>query len=189
MFNYKEADDKDLVIRFKNGDNRAFDEIYLRYNKKLNRLIYNYIYNSIDVEDVFHEVIIRVIRHIEKFNISMNFSSWIYQIAINCSKNFLKSRTKEEYLQNKEKLRIRMDYTKQENLEEDFIKEIDMIEFNNAIDSLDEKFRDVFLLRYDHKLKYSEIANILNCSERTAKWRMKRSIEKITSFLRDKGIV
>ncbi len=189
MFNYTEATDEDLVIKYKEGDNRAFEEIYLRYNKKLNRLIYNYIYNSTEVEDVFHEVIIRVLRHIDKFNLSMSFSSWVYQIAVNCSKNFLNLKTKSEVLQNKEKLRVRMNFQNCNSLEDDILKDFDMVEFNNAINSLGDKFKDVFLLRYDHKLKYIEVAKVLQCSERTAKWRMKRSIEMIAAYLHEKGVI
>ena len=118
----------------------------------------------------------------------MTFSSWIYQIAVNCCKNHINSSAKKEILISKEKFRLSVE-DKKETMEDTILHEYDMKEFNEAIHDLQDKFRDVFLFRFDHKMKYSEIAEVLNCSERTAKWRMKKAIEKITHHLKTKGVI
>jgi len=51
------------------------------------------------------------------------------------------------------------------------------------------KFREVFLLRYGQQLQYSDIAHILDISERTAKWRMERALVFITDHLKKKGVI
>ena len=73
--------------------------------------------------------------------------------------------------------------------EEEIVKSIDLEGFNAAVQSLKDKFRDVFILRFDHKMKYMEIAGILDCSERTAKWRMKKAVELISQHLKSQGLV
>ena len=117
------------------------------------------------------------------------FSSWIYQIAVNCSKNYLNRNRKNDKLIEKEKYRLRQSKGISDSPEVEVISDFDVSEFNNAVNSLQEKFRDVFVLRYDNKLKYSEISNVLNCSERTAKWRMKKAVERITHHLKERNVI
>lgn len=181
--------DEDLVRQYRKGSERAFEELYSRYAAKLKRIIYYYIYDTDDAEDIFHDVTLRVIRHIESFDLTMSFSSWVYQIAINCSKNYIKRNKKNETLIEKEKFRMIEIGQKNPSPEEAIISDIDMNEFNRAVESLEDKFKDVFVLRFDHGIRYSKISSILNCSERTAKWRMKRAIEKITQHLKERDII
>ncbi len=185
MINHKLSSDEELVVLYKNGDERAFEELYERYARRLKRLIYYYVGDSETADDVFHDVCMRVIKHVDKFRTNMTFSSWIYQITVNCSKNFLKKKSKNERLLEKEKFRIRGDKREIRTPEDEIVDEFDVEIFNKAVDSLKDRFRDVFILRFDHRLKYVEIADILKCSERTAKWRMKKSIDKITQFLKE----
>ncbi len=186
---YKNSTDEDLVGLFKEGVDQAFEELYNRYAPKIKRLIYYYITNVDDVDDIFHEVIVRVIRHINSFDTTLSFSSWFYQIAVNCCKNYINNSIKRDKIISKEKDRISIFGKEPLNTEEHMINNYDMQEFNIAIDGLKDKFKDVFILRFDHKMKYSEIAEVLNCSERTAKWRMKKAIEKITQHLKEQGLI
>ena len=78
--------DEDLVKVFKDGNERAFDELYARYASKLKRLIYYYLGDAEESDDVLHDVFLRVFMHIDSFNTEKVFSSWIYRIAVNCSK-------------------------------------------------------------------------------------------------------
>jgi len=64
-----------------------------------------------------------------------------------------------------------------------------MEELSRSVENLKDKFKTVFILRHDHKMKYSEIAEIMNCSERTAKWRMEKALEKIAQYLTEKGVI
>jgi len=162
MNDLKEFSDEELVTLYMKGDEKAFEEIYLRYSLKMKRLIYYYLGDSDAAEDVYHEVFIRVLRHIDNFRINMVFSSWIYQIAVNCSKNYLKSRKKNEELVDREKFRIRDSAVSERSPEEQLIDDVHISAFNRAVEGLHEKFRDVFLLRFDQKMKYSDIARILS---------------------------
>jgi RNA polymerase sigma-70 factor (ECF subfamily) len=189
MDNLNESGDEELVKLFKNGNEKAFDELYNRYSPKLKRLIYYYLGDSQTADDVFHDVFIRVINHIDKFNIEMNFSSWIYQIAVNCSKNYIKKKKKNEVLVEKEKFRMKDKPFSTDTPEDEIVNNIDIEGFNNAVQNLKDKFRDVFVLRFDHKMKYMEIADVLDCSERTAKWRMKKAVELISQHLKSQGLV
>ena len=180
---------EELIELFREGNERAFDEIYRRYSLKLRRLVFFYTGDNDTTDDVLHDVFIRVFRHLDKFNISMSFSSWIYQIAVNCSKNTLKKRQRVDDVFDRVVFNVRSDDDKASSPEDEVLKDIDLLEFSRAVGSLHERFRSVFILRFDHNRKYSDISEILNCSERTAKWRMKKAIELITDYLRDRKVI
>ncbi|MCU0846781.1 MAG: sigma-70 family RNA polymerase sigma factor [Spirochaetes bacterium] len=181
--------DEDLVGLYKEGDEKAFNELYRRFAPRLKRLIYFYSSNADEVNDIFHESIIRVVKHIDGFDMSKAFSSWIYQIAVNCCKNQIKKNRRQNDLIEKEKFRIVDRNTDNDSPDMKLINDLEMKEFNTAVNGLKDKFKDVFLLRFDQKMMYSEISEILNCSERTAKWRMEKAVEIIARQLRDKGLV
>ena len=189
MNDLKSSSDEELIVLYKSGSEKAFDELFLRYAGRIKRLIYFYLGNNDISDDIFQDVFIRVYRHIEKFNISMTFSSWVYQIAINCCKNYFKKSKQNDIIIEKEKIRLRNSNTFYATPEEQIVNEMDVMEFNKAIESLDLKFKDVFVLRFDHKMKYNEIAAILNCSERTAKWRMKKAVNIIIHTLKESSII
>ena len=180
--------DEELVSLFKNGNEKAFDELYYRYSSRIKKLIFYNLGNSSETNDVSQEVFLRVYRHIDTFNPSRPFSSWIYKIAVNCSKNYKQRNVRNEILFVRKKYEIQ-EGEGEISPEELFIKNSDLSEFYSAIENLKEKFRTVFLLRFDHGMRYSKISEIVQCSERTAKWRMQKAIEKIVDFLRDRDVV
>jgi len=185
---YNSLTDEQLVIEFKSGNEEAFDVLYTRYADRLWKMIYGYTHDQDDAIDVLHDVFIRVYMHIDSFKVDRAFSSWIYRIAINCAKNFLKTRHKNIILTEKEKKRIELSRD-EESPEERILKNEDMLSFSEAVDSLKEKFRTVFLLRFRERTPYADIACILDISERTAKWRMQKSIELIIDYLKDRDVI
>ncbi|OHD63539.1 MAG: hypothetical protein A2176_07065 [Spirochaetes bacterium RBG_13_51_14] len=189
MKDFKRFTDEELVQLYRNGSDQAFTELYVRYERKLKRLIFYYIPNTDEADDVFHDTVMRVFRHIDTFNVKRSFSSWIYQIAVNCSKNYIGRHRRESRLLDEERYRLSGEYHQSLSPEDICISNNDLEEFNRAIEQLKERFRIVFVLRHDHKLKYAEIAGVLKCSERTVKWRMEKALEKIAQYLSEKGII
>lgn len=179
--------DEELVRRFKGGEQKAFDELYERYAPRLKRLIMYSLGDADESEDVLHDVFMRVFLHIDSFNTDMAFSSWIYRIAVNCCKNYRKKHMRDMLTVGGDQ----MDgiNSPEGSPEELYLREEDMREFYRAVDSLKEKFKTVFLLRFDHGMQYSQISSMLECPERTAKWRMQKAVEKIVDRLKSRNVV
>jgi RNA polymerase sigma-70 factor (ECF subfamily) len=185
---FKLLSDEEIVGHYRNGREEAFDELYRRYAPRLKSLIYHHVGDAEDSDDIFHEVFLRVFRHLPSYNEERPFSSWIYQIAVNCSKNYRKKSARNEILIEREKSDVR-DKTESESPEEMILQETDLREFYTAVDGLKDSFKTVFLLRFEQNLKYRDISEMLNCSERTAKWRMKKAVEIISDRLKDRGVI
>ncbi len=188
----KSLSDEEIARQFREGSEKAFEELYTRYSDKLRRAIYYYLGDADDSEDVFHDVFIRVFKHIDTYRDDRPFSSWIFQIAVNCSKNSRKKSARKDSIFEREKAEHREGRRGSAaalSPEEEYIRDSDMVEFLDAVGRLKDKFRMVFLMRYDQGLRYCEIADFLGCSERTAKWRMKRALELIADALKKRGVL
>lgn len=77
------AIDAELVAKYRGGDTKAFDELYMRYQVPL----YNYIYrisgSASMAEDIFQEVFFQVIQKMHTYSENQNFKAWIYTVARN----------------------------------------------------------------------------------------------------------
>jgi len=186
----KNSTDEELVVLFRGGEERAFDELYTRYASRLLRLVFVQVGDRDGAYDVVHDVFLRVIRHIGKFDVSQTFSPWIFKIAINCSHNYRESLLRSGRIEEREKFRlVAEDREGYPSAEEEFISAEDVREFNLAVDTLGSRFREVFLLRFQEGLPYAEIADICGCSQRTVKWRMRRALEYIAEYLKKRKII
>jgi RNA polymerase sigma-70 factor (ECF subfamily) len=91
-------EDAVLIRAFQGGDKAAFDELVLKHQHKLFNLCYRVLGDYQEANDSAQETFIKVYRSLKKFRFESAFSTWLYRIAVNTSKNKLKSA---EYRQKK----------------------------------------------------------------------------------------
>ena len=91
-------EDAALIRAFQGGDKAAFDELVLKHQHKLFNLCYRFLGDYQEANDSAQETLIKVYRSLKKFRFESAFSTWLYRIAVNTSKNKLKSA---EYRQKK----------------------------------------------------------------------------------------
>jgi RNA polymerase sigma-70 factor (ECF subfamily) len=89
-----ELDDAQLVQRHLAGDPQAFSAMVDRYQTRLLNFINRTIGDRERAEDLVQEVFIRVFRHVQRFDPTKKFSTWIYTIASNLGKNELRNRSR-----------------------------------------------------------------------------------------------
>ena len=83
--------DQALVERAQGGDQRAFDQLVSKYQRKLGRLLSRFIRDQAEVEDVSQEAFIKAYRALPSFRGDSAFYTWLYRIGINTAKNYLVS--------------------------------------------------------------------------------------------------
>ncbi|MCA9684012.1 MAG: sigma-70 family RNA polymerase sigma factor [Myxococcales bacterium] len=86
----RDARDRRLVRRLKQGDERAFQELVHTYQDRIFGLVYRMIGNRQEAEDIAQEVFISVYRGIGNYRGEGRFYTWLYRIASNTTKNRLK---------------------------------------------------------------------------------------------------
>jgi RNA polymerase sigma-70 factor (ECF subfamily) len=141
-----------------------------KYSDMLIRISYSYMKNLSDAEDITQDVFIKLLEKKPSFESTEHEKAWLIRIAMNLSKDKLKS----AYFKNTAPL------------EEDFIhvtKEDN--EIIHAVLNLSLKYRSIVLLYYYEGYNISEVANILNLKESTVGSQLSRARKKLKSILKE----
>ncbi len=88
----QQEEDGFLVKRITAGDQDAFEKLYDRYRHKVFSLSYRMTGNTSDAEDLCQEIFIQVLRKIGSFEGRSSFSTWLYRVATNRSRDFLRKK-------------------------------------------------------------------------------------------------
>jgi len=83
-----------LMMALKNGDPSAFADLVARHQSRVVALIYRFVGNETEAEDLAQEVFLRVFRTRDRYEPRARFSTWLYRIASNVSLNSLRSRSR-----------------------------------------------------------------------------------------------
>jgi RNA polymerase sigma-70 factor, ECF subfamily len=151
------------------------------YGTKLKRMIYSYVKDWEVASDLTQEVFITVYEKLLSFKQRSSFKTWIYTIAINKSKDYLKSWHYRNLVINE-----KLFFFKQsgEKSPEDLLLQQDVrSELAKAIMAMPVKYREVFLLHYYQDFTYSEISDALHIPLATVKTRLFRGKERCKQFL------
>lgn len=79
-----EPDDRELMLRYRDGDAGAFDLLYSRHKGGLYRYLLRQSRHPATAEELFQEVWIRVVRARHRYRATARFTTWLYQVAHNC---------------------------------------------------------------------------------------------------------
>ena len=78
--------DQVLVERAQKGEQKAFEMLMSKYQRRLIRLISRFVKDEHEVNDVAQEAMIRAYRALPNFRSESAFYTWLYRIAINTAK-------------------------------------------------------------------------------------------------------
>ena len=176
--------DKQLVARVQKGDKGAFDLLVIKYQYKVHAIIFRYVKDIDEVNDVMQEAFIKAYRALEGFRGESAFYTWLYRIAVNTAKNYLIARNRRppafdinvddsDYSEENKQLH---NVDSPENiLYRDELQSV----INAAIKNLPEDLRTALILREFEDLSYEEIADIMDCPVGTVRSRIFRAREAI----------
>lgn len=81
-----------LIERAKNGDLDALEQIFEKYRNQVFALAYRMTGSVSEAEDLTQEVFLQVMRKIGSFQGRSSFSTWLYRVTVNRSRDYLRSR-------------------------------------------------------------------------------------------------
>ena len=158
--------DQALVERAQGGDQRAFEQLVSKYQRKLGRLLSRFIRDQAEVEDVSQEAFIKAYRALPNFRGESAFYTWLYRIGINTAKNYLVSQGRraptstsfdaEEAEGFEDASQLRDINTPESLLLSKQIGET----VNAAMDALPVELRTAIMLREIEGMSYDEIAGV-----------------------------
>lgn len=145
-------------------DKQAFSELIERYEAKLTRYIARLgVKNPDDQLDVMQEVFLKIYRNLNGFDQKLSFSSWAYRIAHNEAISWYRKRSvrPEGHLVAESDEIIPLISSKNPGADELVDRAINAEELSAALKRLEEKYREVIILRFFEHKEYDEISDIL----------------------------
>src|SRR5688572_22040324 len=93
------ATDEELVARSRGGDVESFNQLILRWERPIYALAYRVIGREEDARDVCQETFLRAFRALPGFKGEAKFSSWLYRIALNLCRDWIRKQRRAPTLQ------------------------------------------------------------------------------------------
>ena len=159
----------------------AFAKIVEKYSQGIYWQIRRMVFNHDDANDIMQNVFLKAWSNIDNFRGSAKLSTWLYKIAINESITFInKERARNEASADDDSFLLN-------NIEADPYFDGDEVQkkLQRAINSLPEKQRLVFNMRYYDEMKYEDISEILGTSVGALKASYHHALKKIETFFED----
>ncbi len=188
--------DVSLMLEFQKGDISSFEKLVQKHKESIINIIYQFIGERDEAEDLAVEVFLRVYRAAKKYQAKAKFTTWLYKITTNLCLNEIRKKAKLQTVS------LSKPISAGEEKEEELIEKIadaapspqQILEkkernalIRKAIDSLPAKQRMATILQIYEGLSYKEISRILGCSvksvERRLYWARTNLKEKLSPYL------
>ena len=180
-----------LVERTVAGDQRAFELLVIKYQRRIERLIGRMVRDVDLVQDIAQETFIRAYRALGQFRGEAQFYTWLYRIAVNTAKKALVDLKRDPTVsetalraggeEEDETSAVENELTTAETPETVMAAKEIASAVNSAMESLPEELRQAVTLREIEGLSYEEIAEVMDCPIGTVRSRIFRAREAISA--------
>jgi len=171
-------DDIFLLQLIKNGDKQAFKYIFDTYFTALCRFMYLYLGNTQEAEDIASDILASIWENRKKLEIRLTFKAYLFQAAKNRCLNAIRDRKATVSLDD-----INGQDTPQVNVTDSLETEELNHLIQEAILSLPDKCREVFLKSRTNNLTNQEIAESMDISVKTVEAQITKALKQIRKFL------
>src|SRR5581483_7098156 len=184
--------DEELVAKSISGDTDSFNELILRWERPIYALAYRTIGREEDARDVCQETFLRAFRALPGFRGQAKFSSWLYRIALNLCRDWVRRERRTPTVQPDENVDL-VDLAAaagpSESIE-DLVARKDLARaVERAMALLPEEQRTAIVLKEYHGLTFQEIADIVGCPLSTVKTRLYQGLTVLRRELAKNGRV
>jgi RNA polymerase sigma-70 factor (ECF subfamily) len=172
-----------VLRKAQRGDERAFSLIVRAYEVPVFNYVMRLVGDRALAEDLTQEVFIRVFQGLPKFSLRSKFTTWLFQVT--------KNRVLDELRANERRPRalVALDDAPQLEVLDAPAEQVEMIEaLWTAVDGLNTDLKMALLLRDIVGLSYNEIADSLDTTLATVKWRIFKAREEVQLALAREGI-
>ena len=181
MEKLKELDDEMLLLLLTKDSEKAFEELYIRYKKKLHSFCTFMLKSADAAKDVVQDVFTIVWNSREKLNTHQSFSAYLFTVTRNRALNELRNaRTIEQIDAISDGQQALFS---EDDIESSFIlKEYETI-LQQAIDMLPEERRRIYRLSREEGMTYKDIGEYLGISHHTVQSHISSSVQFIRNYV------
>jgi RNA polymerase sigma-70 factor, ECF subfamily len=172
--------DAQLMLRLKNGEDQVLNELMGRWQQRLVAFIYRYIGQETEALDLAQETFVRVYETRHRYTVQGKFSTWLFTIAANLSRNYLRWRQRRgdsasagwdaKGAEVAESIQSEDDSPDQAAIRSESISLI-----KEVVNQLPHDLKTIVLLYEYQGLSYEEIASVLGCSIKAVEMKLYRT--------------
>ena len=163
----------DLINRCQQGSGEAFRELFDRYQRRTYWIAHNMLSNYDTAQDISQEAFLRVFRNIGRFDTKKNFYTWLYQIVVNLCIDHMR-RGSHSRAADLDEVGAGIPDTGLDPRESTGRSEL-RGRVQQALDRLPPKYKAVLTLRDIQGFSCEEIAEIVDATNATVRWRLHRA--------------
>jgi len=178
------TDEARIIATVLEGEVNAFEPLIAKYEKPIFNLMYRTTGSYDEAIDLTQEAFLKAYDKLYQFQKDCNFFSWLYAIALNIGKDYLRYK----------KCKIPLVWDNTEDLDENDDEGVEDLRLTEdyqsllqALGRISTDYREAIVLHYREGRSMKEVAEILNLSLSSAKMRVSRGIEKLRIILGDKN--
>jgi RNA polymerase sigma-70 factor (ECF subfamily) len=159
-----------LVEEARHGSQSAFGELVRRYERRVVRVITQFVRDEDLAQDLAQETFLRAYQRLDQFDPARRFGPWLFRIGVNLTLDYLRRRKRRGWwslFTDASAERSPDPPTADPRQALDLRQEVEAV-----LDRIPEKYRTVLVLRDLENFSTSEIAAIMNRKEATIRWRL-----------------
>jgi RNA polymerase sigma-70 factor (ECF subfamily) len=182
--------DEELVARSMSGDVDSFNQLIVRWERPIYALAYRVLGHEEDARDVCQDTFLRAYRALPGFKGQAKFSSWLYRIALNLCRDWIRRQRRAPVSQMPEDLdpsEIGIDAGPVESIEDLVARRELTAIVEEAMRSLSEEQRTAIILKEYHGMTFQEIADMQGCPLSTVKTRLYQGLSLLRKQLERHG--
>ena len=178
-----EISDKEILDQFFNGDkNKSFSLLLKKYQERLYWHIRKIVISHENTDDVLQNTFLKVWKYLYNFKQESSLYTWLYRVATNEALAYIKKNKPEYHLPISDNESEFKDKLADDNF---FTGDEIALKLQTAINTLPEKQKLIFNMKYFDEMKYSEISEILETSVGALKASYHIAVKKIEAFLKN----
>ena len=190
--NLQQLNDKELILNYLEGNQKAFETLLNRHRNKIYTSIYLFVKDSDLAEDIFQDVFIKIIDTLRKgkYNHEGKFLQWAMRISYNmCVDHFRRSKRRTKVSATETFDIFDVLETKEENMETRIIKSQLHTKVRQLVDQLPAEQREVVILRHYADMSFKEISQLTRVSINTALGRMRYALINMRKMVNDRELL
>lgn len=166
-----EQPDSEVVRQIQSGDNAAFDELMRRYKHPVVNFVYRMLDHAADADDIAQEVFVRVYQNLDGYRLETKFSTWLFALARNAAIDRLRWRARHP----SESIESASQFAAPSGTADVVATREIGEQIAVAVAKLPEDQRTALVLAEYHGQSYTEIADVMRCSEKSVESRLYRA--------------
>ena len=183
--------DAALMLRVKQGDTQAFEELVEKYQQPVMNVVYRTLPDATEAEDLAQHVFLQVFKSAHRYEVSAKFSTWLFTIARNLCLNEIRRRSRhpadslDETYAGDDGQPIRQPEDSRNFSPPEALLQGELeAKVEEALAALPEKQRTAILMCRGEEFSYDDIAEVLGCSVSATKSLIHRGRETLKQLLK-----